>query len=91
MKNKYIVYKHTTPRGKVYIGITGNTVERRWQNGRNYKNNKHFTNAIKKYGWDNIKHEILFDNLTKEQAEEKEILLIKKYKSNNVRYSSKYY
>ena len=86
MNNIYKVYKHTTPRGKVYIGITGNTVERRWQNGRNYKNNKHFTNAIKKYGWDNIKHEILFDNLTKEQAEEKEILLIKKYKSNNMNY-----
>ena len=86
MNKKYIVYKHTTPSGKVYIGITGNTVERRWQNGRNYKSNKHFTNAIKKYGWDNIKHEILSDNLTKEQAEEKEILLIKKYKSNNMNY-----
>lgn len=86
MSKKYIVYKHTTPSGKVYIGITGNTVERRWQNGRNYKSNKHFTNAIKKYGWDNIKHEILSDNLTKEQAEAKEILLIKKYKSNNMNY-----
>lgn len=86
MNKKYIVYKHTTPSGKVYIGITGNTVEIRWQNGRNYKSNKHFTNAIKKYGWDNIKHEILSDNLTKEQAEEEEILLIKKYKSNNMNY-----
>jgi predicted GIY-YIG superfamily endonuclease len=27
----YIVYKHTTPSNKVYIGITGRTAERRWQ------------------------------------------------------------
>lgn len=29
----YTVYKHTTPSGKVYIGITGQKPERRWQNG----------------------------------------------------------
>lgn len=81
--NKYIVYKHTTPNGKVYIGITGRTVERRWQGGRNYKSSKHFNNAIQKYGWNNIKHEILFEGLSKENAEEKEIELIDKYKSNN--------
>ena len=84
--NKYIVYKHTTPSGKVYIGITGRTVERRWQGGRNYKNNKYFTNAINKYGWDNIKHEILYENLIKEEAEQKEIELIAFYKSNNIKY-----
>ena len=27
MTNKYIVYKHTCPNGKVYIGITGTTLE----------------------------------------------------------------
>lgn len=84
--NNYTVYKHTTPAKKVYIGITSNDVERRWQGGRNYKNNKYFTNAIKKYGWNNIKHEILFTDLFKEEAESKEIELIKKYKSNNIKY-----
>lgn len=84
--NNYIVYKHTTPAKKVYIGITSNDVERRWQGGRNYKNNKYFTNAIKKYGWNNIKHEILFSNLTKVNAEKKEIELISFYKSNNKKY-----
>ena len=84
--NNYIVYKHTTPSNKIYIGITSCDVERRWQKGKNYKNNKYFTNAINKHGWANIKHEILFDNLSKKEAEAKEIELIKKYKSNNIKY-----
>lgn len=76
----YTVYKHTTPNGKVYIGITSIDVRRRWANG--YKHNPYFTNAILKYGWENIKHEILFTNLTKEEACQKEIELIAEYKSN---------
>lgn len=31
----YTVYKHTSPNGKVYIGITKLSVERRWQEGKN--------------------------------------------------------
>ncbi len=76
----YTVYKHTTPNQKIYIGITNQNPERRWRNG--YKHNAHFTAAIEKYGWDNIKHEILFTGLTKEEAEQKEIELIAFYKSN---------
>lgn len=78
----YCVYKHTCPNGKIYIGITSQKVERRWNNGNGYKQNEYFTNAIRKYGWENIKHDILFTNLTKYQAEEKEIELINQYKSN---------
>ncbi len=85
MDKKYIVYKHTSPNGKVYIGITGKTAEERWQNGRGYKANKHFYNAIKKYGWDNIKHEILYQNLKAEEAYKIEKELIKKYQSNNLK------
>lgn len=85
-EKKYKVYKHTSPSGKIYIGITGNSVERRWQQGKNYKTSTYFNNAINKYGWENIKHEVLFTGLTREQAENKEIELIKKYKSNNPKY-----
>ena len=81
--DSYIVYKHTTPSNKVYIGITCKSANTRWRNGAGYITNEHFYNAIKKYGWDNIKHEILYKNLTKKDACEKEIELIKKYKSTN--------
>lgn len=77
----WTVYKHTTPNNKVYIGITSLPVHVRWRNeGQGYKRQP-FYNAIQKYGWNNIKHEVLFSELTKEEAEEKEIELIKKYKS----------
>lgn len=82
--SKYFVYMHTTPANKVYIGITSQEKpERRWQYGYGYRTQTLFYRAIKKYGWKNIKHEILFAGLTKEQAEQKEIELIKKYGSTN--------
>lgn len=84
--NNYKVYMHLFPNNKVYIGITKQKLTRRWDNGKGYKNNQYMTNAIMKYGWDNIKHLILYDNLTKEEAEQKEIELIKIYKSNNKKY-----
>lgn len=55
----YTVYKHTAPNGKVYIGITKQKPEKRWANGNGYKNNKYFYSAIRKYTWDNFKHEII--------------------------------
>ena len=81
----YTVYKHTTPNGKIYIGITKQRVQKRWFNGEGYKGCSYFYKAIKKYGWENIKHEILFTELSKEEAEEKEIELIKFYDSTNCR------
>ena len=79
----YTVYKHTSPSGKVYIGITGKTPELRWRNGRNYKSCPYFHHAIQKYGWDNFTHEILFTGLTKEEACIKEGQLISEYQSDN--------
>lgn len=78
----YKVYKLTSPSGKVYIGITMQPLEKRFMNGYGYKRCPVIYNAIKKYGWDNFKHEILFEGLTKEEAEKKEIELIAFYKSN---------
>lgn len=84
----YIVYMHTCPNGKKYVGITSQAPERRWQKGKGYAygSNPYFYNAIKKYGWENIKHEILFRNLTKEEAEQKEIELIAKHRTSERKY-----
>lgn len=84
-ENKWRLYKHTTPNGKVYIGITSQTLSQRWRNGKGYKTQV-FYNAIQKYGWDNIIHEILFENLSYEDACHKEEMLINKYKSNIKQY-----
>lgn len=83
---KYCVYRHTSPSGKVYVGITCQNPIRRWAHGHGYRNNPYFSNAIKKYGWDNFTHEVLFSDLTKEDACEKEIELIRFHKSNNEDY-----
>lgn len=79
----FCVYKHTSPNGKVYIGITSQSPARRWQGGLGYKENPHFHSAIQIYGWDNFKHEILFEDLTKEEAEAKEIELIAHFNSTD--------
>ena len=81
----YTVYMHTSPSGKRYIGITSMTIEKRWLNGKGYQNQM-FYRAIQKYGWNNFKHEILFENLTKKEAEQKERDLISYYKSNQSKY-----
>lgn len=80
---KYIVYKHTSPSNKIYIGITCQDIDRRWRNGNGYKSQKYFYRAIEKYGWDNFKHEILYENLEKEQAKILEMSLIYYYDSTN--------
>ena len=86
-QNNYIVYKHTSPSNKVYIGITCRSIElRAGTNGRGYRKNEYFYRAIQKYGWDKFKHEILIEHLTKLQACKKERELIAKYHSNDFRY-----
>lgn len=77
---KWKVYYHLFPNGKYYIGITSEPkVENRWQsNGNGYWGQKIIFNAIQKYGWDNIEHGIIAENLTSDEARNFESLLIKK-------------
>lgn len=86
MKDSYCVYKHICSNGKVYIGITCRNPLYRWNHGNGYKSNSHFWNAIIKYGWDNIKHEILYDGLSKEEACEIEMQLIRTCRSYDREY-----
>ena len=77
----YCVYIHINKiNGKMYIGqtVNGEHPKRRWQNGLGYQTQKYFWRAIKKYGWGNFEHEVVVNNLTKEEADNFEKLLIKK-------------
>ena len=77
---KYSVYMHTFPNGKKYIGITSD-IDNRFRNGKGYSHQGKIWNAIKHYGWNNINHEILLDDLTQEQAEKVETVLIQAFDS----------
>lgn len=81
--NNWTAYAHITPSDKIYIGITSQKPEHRWNGGRGYKNqNGPFRNAIKKYGWDNIIHIILRTGMNEKFAKEYEKLMIKFFKQD---------
>ena len=93
--DNYCVYVHTSPSGKRYVGQTGMKPERRWGKDGSYylkkKNNgeyvqRYFAHAILKYGWDNFDHEIIASNLTKEEADNFEKILIDKLNTRNHQY-----
>lgn len=86
MENTYCVYKHTAPNGKSYIGITKRKPEERFERGNGYRQNPHFNNAIKKYGWENINHEIIEIGLSKQEAMSAEKKYIAEYQSFNPEY-----
>lgn len=61
----YLVYKHTSPSGKSYIGLTSKTVEKRFKKhcadiGRR---TSHFLTALHKYGPENFTTEVLVDSI----------------------------
>ena len=73
MKKAFCVYEHVFPNEKRYIGITSNA-EKRWKNGEGYRTQGKIAKAIKHYGWDNVKHNVILDDLDKEQA-----IILEKY------------
>ena len=67
MKKLYIVYVHITPDGMYYYGVTSNIKKRLSGNGVFYKTTSLQT-YIEKYGWENIQHKVLFENLSYDDA-----------------------
>lgn len=84
----YIVYVHRNKtNGKVYVGITKQSVKKRWQSGYGYAySNPEFYNDIKDFGWDNFEHLIISEKLTAKEASKKEAELIDLYNSTNPTY-----
>lgn len=78
------VYVHINKlNGKRYVGITSQKVEYRWNYGRAYSGNSYFSSALKKYGWENFEHLVLFDRLTEAEAKEKERELIARWQTTD--------
>lgn len=95
MKNKkYIVYKITNKiTGRVYIGQTTESIEKRWQRHKGYQSNDgtYFHNAIKKYGPENFIVEIIDEAKDQQELNDLEFFYINKYKDNcyNTKFENK--
>ncbi len=66
-KSNFLIYKHTSPSGKSYIGQTNNYA-RRNHSHKTTNNCSLFSRAISKYGWDSFTHEILAKGLAIDEA-----------------------
>lgn len=85
MNHKVYIHRNKI-NGKMYVGITKNDVTKRWNAGHGYFRNKHFSDAIKKYGWDNFEHFVVLQNVDRETACYYERKLIAKYKTQDKRF-----
>ena len=82
----YTVYVHIFPNNKKYVGVTKQSLEKRFgKNGNGYRASM-MQEAISQFGWENITHKVLKENLTYEQAVKWEQHYIKKYKTNDYEY-----
>ena len=88
-----IIYKYTSPSGKIYIGQTANEKQRIYQHHCHSKTYKtHFYTAVRKYGWEQMKYEVILSFRSDDVSRMKIILdtlerhYIRKYKSNNRQY-----
>ena len=84
--NLYKIYMLTFPNNKVYIGMTSLKEKDRWKDGKGYIYNEKMYSDIIKYGWNNVKKNIIFKNLKQQEAREKEKELIIHYKSHLKKY-----
>jgi hypothetical protein len=81
-KKPYKVYMHVLPDNTIYIGCTGRTLKKRWDNGRGYIKNNDFYFRILKFGWDNIGHLLIKDDMDRGEAYSLEKSLIRFYAQN---------
>ncbi len=91
MSLKGYIYKYSYPNGKVYIGQTTTSIEKRWQehvsNSKRLHSKMVCDAAINKYGKDNIKIEVLEEV---EVDEKKPTLLVERLNKLERKYISEY-
>ena len=96
----YFVYMHTNRiNGKIYIGKCKRKPSYRWgkdgsgylrcSQGHEKADQRHFANAIKKYGWDNFIHIVIKDNMSIEEADIVEKQMIELFNTINNGYNLK--
>ena len=92
IEKKFCVYVHIFPNGKKYFGITSKKPNARWEGGTGYDKEHQpvMYNAIQKYGWDNIEHKILYEDLALKDACAMEQKLIAEFKTNCRRYGDEF-
>ena len=83
MQKIYSIYLFTFPNNKKYCGYTSQKVEHRWDNGNGYIKCPLVYRAILKYGWDNVKKEVIFTTTNQEEAYQKEKEIIKNLQLQN--------
>ena len=87
MDKIYTVYLFTFPNGKRYCGYTSQSPRHRWGvNGEGYQKCPLVYRAIQKYGWENIKKEIIFTTQIKQDGLNKEQEIIKQLNLTNPKY-----
>lgn len=73
----HCIYVHVNKEnGKCYVGQSINIKERWSRSGSRYKDSPRFWKAIQKYGWDSFEHIILEQELTQDEANNREIFWI---------------
>lgn len=77
----YLIYKHTSPSGKSYIGLTKNYDARCKQHRYTASRCIAFQAAIAKHGWDNFTHDILVEGITLDEANVLEARYIDEHQS----------
>ena len=87
MNKQYYIYLFTFPNDKKYCGYTSQKPERRWGGtGTNYQKCPLVWKAIQKYGWENVKKEVIFSTFSQQEAFDKEKEIIAKYQLCNPQY-----
>jgi hypothetical protein len=87
MERKYSIYRLTSPSGRCYIGLTGQSVVERWRNHVTFsKKNIHHPLycAIRKYGFESFTVETIASELTLQEANEREIAEISAHKIQGI-------